>query len=1138
MKFNNMTYCYNYNKLPPSPYLILQSQTFFLSLYHTSPCLLVNKWSNNQTKFGQKNLTSAEITDKNIDLGEKKPLIKSHQLKPDPFVPAKDPMKTLKSWERKPDQLKSDKTKQPAFRETFRFQQNSAKQPMVPKASPSTQVSSVYELRTKGKPRWRDSKSNYQGKENNFYSSNYQGKENKSYSSNYQGKENKSYSSNYQGKENKSYFSNNLGKENKSYPSNSLRSRHSDNFNSKSRHSDSFSHPVNKMEQRGKRGSDNFNFKPPYSNSNSKPPYSNSNFKPPYSNSNFKPPYSNSNSKPPYSNSNSKPPYSNSNSKPRHSNSFSHPRNKSSKNFNFKDPYLNQIPASKLAGAKASHVSQTLPENLEKKQQVDSEIDSRKKWKKTQEIDLNLTWQKKLDIDKLDIRLPWEKPVKMSQPNAWEERKEINQGIKNNKENSEKQNSGTAWKERQNSGLRNASEKEREMAPLFIINNKKQRPGGGAFGKGLVPKERQVMYRPLTWKEKQARLKKLERQEKQKIDSTHGAKTAPKLRAKALGFFKGTKGKQVINSIKPVTDLSKMVINSIKPVTDSSKSVTHSSKPVTDLSKMVINSIKPVIDSSKSVTHSSKPVIYSTKAVIDPIKLIIDSSKPVIEPTKFVINGTKSLIDVSKLKIQRNKLRIEQSKLRIEQNKLKIEPSKSSKLKIDKSKSSKLKIDKSKSSKLKIDKSRQIVDLSELDRSRLIMSQQKMKELYHSSKLLPLRGCEQGQGGKIKKNLKQIDQGKAKKEMAPPGGGAFGKGLFIKKEARQDQNKTGKEMFKEKKRIPSDFSRSPSDLSRSSFSLSRFSSRSPSDLEKKTDGKKSKSKTQDQNSRQQPADFQALKPGLKKTISSLYKIRQKTWDKTRQRSHLENKVGPLERNPRELPNRLTTASQQSLAKKHENKTTIAPTASMAALASRSRHVIPYHELRLAKITARRARNLMFYRSRLSRKSDITISAARTLTAKLRWRILRKQKRRKIRIRKKRVYRPRRAISLYRKPRWRFLNRRLPARFGVVYIQKTKHNVHCSISNLFGHQTTLWSMRGGQVRGSRRKTRFSLRIVLQVAIRKLLTFGLTQLVFKLKGFLLNKQTLFKAFSKRFKMLLINYNVRLAHNGCRPPKIRRL
>lgn len=117
----------------------------------------------------------------------------------------------------------------------------------------------------------------------------------------------------------------------------------------------------------------------------------------------------------------------------------------------------------------------------------------------------------------------------------------------------------------------------------------------------------------------------------------------------------------------------------------------------------------------------------------------------------------------------------------------------------------------------------------------------------------------------------------------------------------------------------------------------------------------------------------------------------------------------------------------------------------------------------------------------------------------------------------------------------------PEKFCVVIIKKTKNNTHCVINNLFGPLKTLWSTSGGvycnKVNG-RRKTRIVQRTVYKKVIDKILALGLQFLIIHYKGTTISKRFLFKWFSKHLTVLLIKDTTGVAHNGCRPPKIRRV
>jgi small subunit ribosomal protein S11 len=117
----------------------------------------------------------------------------------------------------------------------------------------------------------------------------------------------------------------------------------------------------------------------------------------------------------------------------------------------------------------------------------------------------------------------------------------------------------------------------------------------------------------------------------------------------------------------------------------------------------------------------------------------------------------------------------------------------------------------------------------------------------------------------------------------------------------------------------------------------------------------------------------------------------------------------------------------------------------------------------------------------------------------------------------------------------------PEKFCLVTISKTKNNTHGSVSSLFGSAKSLWATSGGvysnKING-RRKTRYVQRMVYKSIVDKILALGLQFLIVHCKGTFISKRFIFKTFSKNFKVLLIKDITGIAHNGCRPPKIRRV
>ena len=117
-------------------------------------------------------------------------------------------------------------------------------------------------------------------------------------------------------------------------------------------------------------------------------------------------------------------------------------------------------------------------------------------------------------------------------------------------------------------------------------------------------------------------------------------------------------------------------------------------------------------------------------------------------------------------------------------------------------------------------------------------------------------------------------------------------------------------------------------------------------------------------------------------------------------------------------------------------------------------------------------------------------------------------------------------------------------FCLIAVKKTKNNTHCTISRLFGDQKTLWTTSGGQTptigskSNGRRKSRYCQRMIFKAATEKLLGLGLKYLVIHCIGRAISKRYIFRNFYRRFRIVLLKDLLAVAHNGCRPKKVRRL
>ena len=119
----------------------------------------------------------------------------------------------------------------------------------------------------------------------------------------------------------------------------------------------------------------------------------------------------------------------------------------------------------------------------------------------------------------------------------------------------------------------------------------------------------------------------------------------------------------------------------------------------------------------------------------------------------------------------------------------------------------------------------------------------------------------------------------------------------------------------------------------------------------------------------------------------------------------------------------------------------------------------------------------------------------------------------------------------------------PSQFCLIHINKTKNNLHCVVSTLFGQKKTLWSISGGRITGSigsnsRRKTRYTQRTVFNAVIEKAFGLGLRYLVLHCKGTISSKRFILKTFNQHFTVLLLKDCTSVAHNGTKPPAKRRL
>jgi len=125
----------------------------------------------------------------------------------------------------------------------------------------------------------------------------------------------------------------------------------------------------------------------------------------------------------------------------------------------------------------------------------------------------------------------------------------------------------------------------------------------------------------------------------------------------------------------------------------------------------------------------------------------------------------------------------------------------------------------------------------------------------------------------------------------------------------------------------------------------------------------------------------------------------------------------------------------------------------------------------------------------------------------------------------------------RKAQKRKVKKNIPA--GVAHIQATFNNTIVTITDLAGN-TVAWSSSGVlRFKGSRKSTPFAAQLVAEDAARKAMEHGMKQVGVYVKGPGTGRESALRAIANTgLKITLIKDVTPIAHNGCRPPKRRRV
>ena len=111
--------------------------------------------------------------------------------------------------------------------------------------------------------------------------------------------------------------------------------------------------------------------------------------------------------------------------------------------------------------------------------------------------------------------------------------------------------------------------------------------------------------------------------------------------------------------------------------------------------------------------------------------------------------------------------------------------------------------------------------------------------------------------------------------------------------------------------------------------------------------------------------------------------------------------------------------------------------------------------------------------------------------------------------------------------------------GVAHIKSTFNNTVVTITDVSGN-TVAWSSAGTRgFKGSRKSTPFAAQLAGEDAARKAQEHGMKSVAVYLKGPGSGREAALRALqSAGFKITLIRDVTPVPHNGCRPPKKRRV
>jgi small subunit ribosomal protein S11 len=111
--------------------------------------------------------------------------------------------------------------------------------------------------------------------------------------------------------------------------------------------------------------------------------------------------------------------------------------------------------------------------------------------------------------------------------------------------------------------------------------------------------------------------------------------------------------------------------------------------------------------------------------------------------------------------------------------------------------------------------------------------------------------------------------------------------------------------------------------------------------------------------------------------------------------------------------------------------------------------------------------------------------------------------------------------------------------GIAHIQSTFNNTVVTITDVNGNVIS-WSSAGSRgFKGSRKSTPFAAQLAAEEAARKAMEHGMRSVAVFVKGPGAGRESALRALqSAGFRVTLVRDVTPIPHNGCRPPKRRRV